>query len=64
LDALDARIILADRLELLDHDIELSRKGIVFVGLAFDVAPLSSVFVGRANKGFGSMAHGQVIDPP
>ncbi len=44
------------------HSSEL--EGIVFVGLAFDFTPLPSVFVGRANKGLESMAHGKVIAPP
>ena len=38
-------------------------EGIVFVGFAFDVTPLPSIFIGGADEGFESMADGQVIDP-
>ena len=38
-------------------------ESIVFIGLAFDVTPLPSVFVGRANERFQVQADRQVIDP-
>ena len=38
-------------------------EGIVFVGFAFDVTPLPSVFVGGADESFQTMAAGQVVDP-
>jgi hypothetical protein len=43
------------------HASQLER--IVFVGLAFDVAPLPGIFVGGTNKCLQAMADGQVIDP-
>ena len=43
------------------HTSEL--EGIVFVGFAFDVTPLPSVFVGGADEGFHAVADGQVVDP-
>jgi len=46
LDAFDARIILADRLELFDHDIELSSKGIELC--QFDIKLSLPEFVGLA----------------
>ena len=38
-------------------------EGIVFVGLAFDVAPLPSVFVGGADERLEAVADGQIVDP-
>lgn len=52
-----------DRLEFIHGGHASQLESVVFVRLAFDVRPLPSVFVGRADEGFVSLAASQIVDP-
>lgn len=52
-----------NRFELIYRSHARELEGIVFVGFAFDVTPLPSVFVGGADESFQAVADRQVVDP-
>jgi len=52
-----------DGFEFIDGSHACQFQGVIAVGLAFDVASLPGIFVGRADERLEPQADGQVVDP-